>query len=214
MSAGVPGRVPRLFLLSPAYAGGERAKLLLREHSQVPLAVQLRQGRAPLGDVYAFISELYFRGKVAYSAAFHGPPEGVPGTLVITPGFGLVPADVPLGIDQLKAIASVPVDDSNPDFRNSLQRDAQLIWQHAGPQCLFVLLGSIATGKYVTPLLEVLGENLVFPSDFVGRGDMSRGGLMLRAARSGTELAYASVGAISRHGPRPPRLPKLPSRHA
>src|SRR5436189_964193 len=35
---------------------------------------------------------------------------------------------------------------------------------------------------------------------------LSRGALMLRAARSGIELAYASVGAISRHGPRPIRI--------
>src|SRR5438105_14214643 len=170
--------------------------MLLREQAEFDLAVQSRQGRAPLGDVYSFISGLYFRGKMAYSAAFHGPPEGVPGTLVITPGFGLVPAEVAVGVEQLKAIANVPVDDRNPDFRNPLRRDAELIWEHAGPECLFVLLGSIATGKYVTPLLEVFGEKLVFPSDFVGRGDMSRGGLMLRAARSGIELAYASIGAV------------------
>jgi hypothetical protein len=188
--------------------------MLLREQAQFDLALQLQQGRAPLGDVYAFISELYFRGKMAYSTAFHGPPEGVPGTLVITPGFGLVPADVPLGIEQMKAIANVSVDDRNPDFCNPLLRDAGLLLQHVGPECLFVLLGSIATGKYVTPLLEVFGERLVFPSDFVGRGDMSRGGLMLRAARSGTELEYAPIGAVSRHGPRPARLPKLPRSHA
>src|SRR6185295_4250964 len=174
----------------------------------------LRQGRAPLSDVYSFISELYFRGKMAYSTAFHAPPEGVPGALVITPGFGLVPADASLGIEQLRAIAKVPVDDRNPDFCNPLQRDAQLIREHAGSECLFVLLGSIATGKYVTPLLEVFGEKLVFPSDFVGRGDMSRGGMMLRAARSGEELAYASIGAVPRHGPRPPRLPRIPRHQA
>jgi hypothetical protein len=209
-----PVRVPRLFLLSPANAGGERGRLLLREQAEFDLAVRLRQGHAPLGDVYSFISGLYFRGKMAYSAAFQAPPEGVPGALVITPGFGLVPANVSLSIEQLKTIASVPVDDRNPDFRNPLQRDARLIWQHTGSECLFVLLGSIATGKYVTPLLEVFGERLVFPSDFVGRGDMSRGGLMLRAARSGIELAYAPVGSVSRHGPRPPRLPKIPRHHA
>ena len=69
-----------------------------------------------------------------------------------------------------------------------------------------VLLGSIATGKYVDPLLAVLGERLRFPADFVGRGDMSRGGLLLRCARAGTELTYVGVRDTVRRGPRPPRL--------
>ena len=72
-----------------------------------------------------------------------------------------------------------------------------------------VLLGSIATGKYVDPLLAVLGERLLFPADFVGRGDMSRGGLLLRCARAGTELAYVGVRDAVRRGPRPPRLAPL-----
>ena len=70
-----------------------------------------------------------------------------------------------------------------------------------------MLLGSIATGKYVDPLLAVLGERLRFPADFVGRGDMSRGGLLLRCARAGTELTYVAVRDAARRGPRPPRLP-------
>src|SRR5258705_137811 len=72
-----------------------------------------------------------------------------------------------------------------------------------------VLLGSIATGKYVDCLLEVFGPRLVFPAAFVGRGDMSRGGLLLRAARSGKELAYTPIAGATLHGPRPPKLPTL-----
>src|SRR5262249_32645808 len=72
-----------------------------------------------------------------------------------------------------------------------------------------VLLGSIASDKYVELLLEILGQRLLFPVDFVGRGDMSRGGLMLRAARSGTELPYGPVQGAVRRGPRPPRLPRV-----
>ena len=45
----------------------------------------------------------------------------------------------------------------------------------------FVLLGSVATDKYVGPLLDVFGDRLYFPATFAGRGDMSRGGLLLRA---------------------------------
>ena len=73
----------------------------------------------------------------------------------------------------------------------------------------FVLLGSIASDKYVEPLLQVFGERLLFPADFVGRGDMSRGGLLLRAAREGSELAYTPVLGATRRGSRPARLPRI-----
>ena len=65
-----------------------------------------------------------------------------------------------------------------------------------------VLLGSIATGKYVDVLLDVVGERLLFPAEFVGRGDMSRGALLLRAARTDAELIYATVAGTVRRGPR------------
>ena len=70
-----------------------------------------------------------------------------------------------------------------------------------------VLLGSIATPKYVDVLLAAFGRALAFPGDFVGRGDMSRGGLLLRAARAGVELGYRPVDGAVRRGPRPARLP-------
>ncbi len=69
-----------------------------------------------------------------------------------------------------------------------------------------VLLGSIASQKYVAVLGAVFGSRLLFPRDFVGRGDMSRGGLLLRAARAGAELAYESVLGAERRGKLPPRL--------
>jgi hypothetical protein len=72
-----------------------------------------------------------------------------------------------------------------------------------------VLLGSIATGKYVDTLLPVLGERLLFPREFIGRGDMSRGGLMLRAAKLGEELEYMPVAGAIRRGPRPAKLPPV-----
>lgn len=200
----------RVFLLSPANTGGERAQMLLREGAGFELARRLRQGGAPLGEIYSFMSSLYFRGKVAYSQVFSMPPPGVPNAVVITPGFGLVPLETSLTTDQLRAIARVSVDEDNAAFREPLCRDAKLLDQHAGPACLFVLLGSIATQKYVAPLLEVFGDRLVFPAEFVGRGDMSRGGLMLRASRSGEQLTYVPVRNAVRHGPRPPRLAKLP----
>ncbi|HZQ53791.1 MAG TPA: hypothetical protein VFB14_16435 [Bryobacteraceae bacterium] len=198
-----PGRV---FLLSPAKAGGPRYDMLLRERAGFDLAVKLRQGIATIGEVYAFISGLYFRGKMAYAEAFQAAPGGIPPALVIVPGAGLVPPETPVTIEQLQTIATIPVDESNPDYRDALLSAAKLLDQHAGPACLYVLLGSVASGKYTIPLLEIFGERLLFPADFVGRGDMSRGGLMLRCARSGTELSYIPVAGAVRHGVRPPKL--------
>ena len=75
-----------------------------------------------------------------------------------------------------------------------------------------VLLGSIASDKYVAPLLDALGDRLLFPREFIGRGDMSRGGLMLRCVSEGRELAYVRLAGAVRHGVRPARL--LPVRKA
>jgi hypothetical protein len=78
-----------------------------------------------------------------------------------------------------------------------------------GDDCQVVLLGSIASGKYVELLQPIFGDNLVFPPAFVGRGDMSRGGLMLRCAADGIELEYAPITGAVRHGKRPPKLAPL-----
>jgi hypothetical protein len=196
----------RVFLLSPAKAGGPRYEMLLREGASFDLAIKVRQGTAVIGEVYSFISGLYFRGKMAYADAFPAAPPGIPPALVIVPGVGLVPPDTPVTIEQLRAIADIPVDESNRTYRDTLLCSARLLDQHAGPACLYVLLGSIASGKYTGPLLEIFGERLVFPADFVGRGDMSRGGLMLRCAGTGIELSYTPVRGAVRHGVRPPRL--------
>ncbi|HUQ90885.1 MAG TPA: hypothetical protein VM120_04325 [Bryobacteraceae bacterium] len=201
---------PRVFLLSPANTGGARCAMLLREQASFDLAVQLREGTATIGNIYAFISGLYFRGKMNYIEAFGSAPAGVPAAAVIVPGIGLVPPDTVVTMEQLRAIARVPVDADHEAYRVPLLRDARLLNEHAGPDCFFVLLGSIATEKYTRPLLDVFGERLLFPSDFVGRGDMSRGGLMLRRARAAEELAYMPVQGAARHGSRPPKLERCP----
>ena len=182
--------------------------MLVREQAQFDIAVKLRKGAATFGEVYSFISGLYFRGKMAYSEAFQAPPPGIPPALVIVPGTGLVPPETPVTIEQLEAIAGIPVDERNDVYRDALLRSAKLLDEYAGPNCSYVLLGSVASGKYTDPLLEIFGDRLLFPVDFVGRGDMSRGGLMLRSARSGTQLVYTPIQGAARHGARPPRLEK------
>lgn len=184
--------------------------MLTREQANFDLAHKLREGHATIGEVYTFISGLYFRGKMAYAEVFASAPSGIPPALLIVPGAGLVPASTPITVDQLRSIAEIPVDERNEAYRSALLSAARLLNQHAGPDCVHVLLGSIASGKYVEPLLQIFGGRLVFPADFVGRGDMSRGGLMLRCARSGVELPYVPVQGAVRHGARPPRLERQP----
>ena len=180
--------------------------MLLRETADFALAVELRQGTATIGEIYAFISGLYFRGKMAYADAFAAPPEGIPAAAIIVPGLGLILPDTVFNCDQLRAIGSVPVDEETEVFSAPLLRDAASLNDRAGLNCEYVLLGSIATEKYSRSLLKVFGERLLFPAEFLGRGDMSRGGLMLRCARSGNELSYIAVQGAVRHGRRPPKL--------
>ncbi len=198
----------RVFLLSPAKVGGPRTAMLLRKEAGFNLAVKVREGTATIGEIYTFISGLYFRGKLAYAEVFGGGTPNLPGILVIVPGAGLLPPETLVTAGQLQAIADIPVDEANPHFRKPLLQAAHLVDGHAKASCEYVLLGSVASGKYTEPLLEVFGERLLFPIDFVGRGDMSRGGLMLRQARSGVELPYVAVQGALLHGARPPKLEK------
>ena len=195
-----------MFLLSPANAGGERMALVLSPRARFALAQAVQSGGAPLGEVFRFASGLYFRGKLAYAEAFARPPRGLPRALVIAPGAGLVPADAIVRAEHLRAFAAVPVDAREPRFTAPLVETSRRVAARLAGGDEVVLLGSIASDKYVGPLLAVFGERLVFPVDFVGRGDMSRGGLMLRAVRAGVELAYGRVMGAVRHGKRPPRL--------
>jgi hypothetical protein len=195
----------RTFLLSPAYTGGRRAQMLLGERGQFDLARRLRQGEAvSLGEVFTFLSGLYFRGKLAYANAFARPD--LSRVLVITPTRGLVPAATAVTLPALREFAEVDIEEEDPRYRKPLERDLRRLVRQLSPQCEVVLLGSIATGKYVTILLDILQERIRFPAEFVGRGDMSRGGLLLRCAVDKTELDYIPVHGAVRKGKRPPKL--------
>lgn len=203
---------PRVFLLSPARTDGERAKLLFNPVAAFDLARRLHtpQG-APLGETFAFLSGLYFRGKMAYVDAFGAPAGDVPASLVITSDRGLVSPQTLVNVDDLRAMAATPIDPAEPRYIEPLRRDIALLAEalRRSPSHEAVLLGSIATGKYVDPLLEAFGDRLKFPAEFVGRGDMSRGGLMLRAARSRAELEYVPLAGATRKGKRPAKLAPL-----
>ena len=205
----------RVFLLSPANCNGVRGRMVTSPAAQFALARQLRTAEgAPLGDVFSFVSGLYFRGKLAYARRFACPPDpGDPvvagGVLVITPNAGLRAADMPVTVESFRAFAGVDIDLKNAAYRVPLERGARALVDAVGPECDIVLLGSIASGKYVELLQPIFGEKLMFPPAFVGRGDMSRGGLMLRCVTAGLELEYTSIAGAVRHGERPPRLEPL-----
>jgi hypothetical protein len=161
------------------------------------LAQQLRSAEGTsLGEVFSFVSGLYFRGKLAYARRFAQPPDPADpvvgnGVLVITPNAGLRSADTLITLASLEAFAAASIDLANAAYRHPLEQGARALRDAVGPDCDVVLLGSIASGK------------------FVGRGDMSRGGLMLRCVMAGLELEYAPVAGATRHGQRPPKLAPL-----
>jgi hypothetical protein len=199
----------RVFLLSPANASALRGQLLLNKDSHFELAHRIRRLGAPLGEIFSFISSLYFRGKLAYAKAFGNSPPGMPPLLVLTTSRGLLSPETTITLNELTEMSGVPIDQGDSRYREPLVRDARALAGQLPPGSKIVLLGSIATGKYVDPLLEVFGPNLLFPEKFVGRGDMSRGGLMLRCAASRLELDYVPVASAIRRGTRPPKLSPL-----
>jgi hypothetical protein len=210
----VDDRPPRVFLLSPASCHGQRAQLLFREGARFDLARRVRSdGGAPLGEVFSFLSGLYFRGKLAYARHFAAPPPRLGpagGVYVIAPGAGLRGPDGAVTLADLRAFAGVDVASHNPEYRGPLLADARSIARRLSGVCEVVLLGSVASTRYLEVLAEAFGPSLRFPAEFVGRGDMSRGGLLLRCVREDRELTYVAVGAVDRHGPRPPRLAPMP----
>ena len=209
--AGLRRSKRRVFLLSPARSDGERAEMLLSPRATFPLACRLREpAGAPLGEVMSFLSGLYFRGKLTYAEAFARPPARTDGVLVITSDRGLQPPSQPLTADTLRDAARVDIHARNRRYREPLEASARALATRLRPADEVVLLGSIASAKYVDVLTAIFGERLLFPLEFVGRGDMSRGGLLLRCARAGLELTYVPVLGAVRSGPRPPKLPPLP----
>jgi len=189
-----------VFLLSPAYCGGRRASILLNPKSDAVTTREMRAGRLSLGRAFAFMSGLYFRGKLAYAQQFGA-------ALVITPTRGLQDPDLPFSLALLREFAVGDVSLDNPEYRSALEEDVIALASRIGARARVVLLGSVASGKYVDVLLPILGERLRYPVAFVGRGDMSRGGLLLRSAASGEELEYGPlVAGVRPRGPRPPKL--------
>ncbi|MCA1585455.1 MAG: hypothetical protein LC791_12060 [Acidobacteria bacterium] len=205
LATGYPA-ASRVFLLSPAYCGGRRAQALLSPRARGEMAGRLASGALTLADAFAFMSGLYFRGKLAYAHAFTAS-ESASWARVITPTRGLQPLDLIVSPALIEEFASVDVASGGERFQGPLERDAWEVASRLGPCDRVVLLGSIATDKYVAILSRVFAHRLVCPSAFVGRGDMSRGALLLRSAAARTELEYMPLSsAVVRRGRRAPSI--------
>jgi len=209
----MPLRPARVFLLSPANCNGRRGAQLLSPKSQSDLARRLSADGVSLGELFSFVSQLYFRGKLTYARHFAAPPDVEnpivgSGVQVITTNAGLRSPDTRVTRAAIRQFAAEDIDLDNRAYRRPLEQSAKALRREIG-DCEVVLLGSIASPKYVDALLQIFGEQLLFPVDFVGRGDMSRGGLLLRQAAAGIELPYGPVAGAVRHGPRPPKLTPL-----
>jgi hypothetical protein len=198
-------RKSRIFLLSPASCGGKRASLLFNSQADFTLAQRVRsESGAPLGEVFSFLSGLYFRGKLTYARAFENSPSDViSGVHIITPSDGLCLPELMVTLEDLQAFAEVPIDVDEAGYRVPLERDAAALAARLETDCEVILLGSVATGKYVDVLLPILGDRLLFPQEFLGHGDMARGGMMLKRAATGVELTYIPVSDPSRLAVRP-----------
>lgn len=179
---------------------------MLRPQARSDLADRLRGQGAPLADVFTFLSGLYFRGKLAYASFFADPPGSCPGVLVITPCWGLLTPETILRAEDLRLFQRTDIRKEEDAYTLPLAADARRLASRLETDTDVILLGSIATGKYLKALSSCFGSRLKFPRDFVGRGDMSRGGLLLRRVDAGEELAYIPAEGAVFHGKKPPRL--------
>lgn len=170
--------------------------MLFRPSAEFELARRLRSGGIPLGEAFSFMSPLYFRGKLVYAETFANAPTDMPGCMVITPSRGLLSPETIVGLEDLSALSNERVILQNPKYRDPLERDLGRLSEAIGTGVRVVLLGSIATRKYIPLLQEKLGERLMVPREFVGLGNMSRGALLLRCSREKCELEYISTAQI------------------
>ena len=189
----------RVFILSPANCNGLRARWVLRKSSRSDLAMRLRSAEGvSVGELFTYLSALYFRGKLAYARSFAEPPSSCPGIFIITPTAGLLEHDAVIHLSRLRGFGRVPIHLKNRTYRAALRRSAKELIARIGPHCEIVLLGSVATGKYLDILAPIFGRRFRVPAEFFGLGDMARGGLLLRCVRENRQLNYVEVASVLR----------------
>ncbi len=186
-----------VYLISPADCSGHRAALLLKGGGNREIAAGLRsRAGVPIGNLFSFVSGSYFRGKLLYAKAFATSSASGGGVYVIVPGRGLGVPEAHIRLADLREIAAVPVHRDVDRYVKPLLKDAKRLARRLSKHDAVVFLGSIASDKY-TSVLHTAFENLLHvPRAFIGRGSLSRGSLLLRAAKAGQRLAYVRVEEI------------------
>jgi hypothetical protein len=201
----------KVFLISPATAHGPRALSLRRPDASSVLARRLREEGVPLGDVFSFLSGLYFRGKLEYARAFaREPDEQTGGVRIITMTDGLVSPDALISRRDLDRYAECT--EGVTAALSSLKETALAFSERIGATADIILLGSVGTGKYTDLLAPIFGERLLFPRDVLHIGQLARGALFLKRARERHELEYVPVAEIARAGRRVSIKPQLTAR--
>jgi hypothetical protein len=159
----------------------------------------MREEGAPLGEVFTFLSGLYFRGKLEYARRFASEEAG--GAIhIITMTDGLMSPDRIISTADLDRFAQC--EEGSVASRQTLEQSARAVRDACSPHADVVLLGSVGTGKYADVLLPIFGDRLLFPRDILHIGQLARGALFLRHAREGNELEYHAVSEIERAGRR------------
>ncbi len=167
--------------------------MLMNPNARFELAQRFREGGASLGEVFAFLSGLYFRGKLTYALRFTATAAKDNSPLIITAGKGLMPCDTLITPQTMQEFSGVDISVQNDLYLRPLNRDLAKLKKKLAKKAQVVLLGSVATDKYVAPLLQHFGSQLYFPEEFKGRGDMSRGAMLLRAVIAQKELEYQAL---------------------
>lgn len=184
-----------VFLLSPANLSGTRARQMISPRAMSAAGIAYRsQDGVRIADAFTFMSALYFRGKHAYVRAFAAPHPRIGETAyVIAPGYGLVTLDWRLDQEKMKKLARTKIDVRSRAYTAPLRRACRELESKLEPEDIVVLLGSVASGKYVDVLEPIFGARLRFPRIFAGMGDMQRGSVMLKAAAAKRELEYVDL---------------------
>lgn len=165
------------------------------------LARRLRAGSASLGEVFSFLSGLYFRGKLEYALTFARSVNGETREVhIITMIDGLVSPDTLISATDLDRYADYQ--GSAPAPTSRLEATARALRDRVGQDAEVVLLGSVGTGKYTDVLTPIFGRRLLFPRDVLHAGQLARGAIFLQRARERQELEYVPVADIVRTGGR------------
>src|SRR5437868_2869652 len=137
------------FILSPANCSGQRAKLLFNEQAEFFLAKRLRSEEGvTLGDLFSFLSGLYFRGKLTYARAFARSADDTNAIWIITASHGLLSPDTIVRLQDLREFSEVSISVNEPRYREPLARDAANLAMKLEINEQIIFLGSIASDKY------------------------------------------------------------------